>query len=236
MAAQIILVDDHALVRVGFRRLFDETSGELEVLAEAGDGAAALDLAESTAPAVWIIDLDLGDSISGHELLVELRRRGSRAAILICSMTTAPHVVAYAILAGADGYLFKNAAPEEALRAVRTVLAGQKYLPVSSEILRGASARFAGRSARAELGTESRSPGRIQTAPVNTIAEEDTIFLDSLTPRERELMRFLRRGLSSREAAALMGVGEKTIERHRANIRSKHALSEEAFVRLLGAR
>lgn len=210
MAARILLVDDHALVRQGFRANLSGLPEEFDVVGEAGDGASALDVLRALAPDLAIIDLDLGSPVSGLDILLELRRRGSHATTLICSMTTAPHVVANAFLAGADGYLFKSAPPEEALRAVRKVLSRERYLPLPVPVLRAASARFEARATR------------------------DDEHEAALSTRESELLRNLRRGLSSREAAALMHVREKTVERHRSSIRRKLQLSEAEFKRLLG--
>lgn len=120
----ILLVDDHAIVRAGLRRLL-KSIGEGEIH-EAGNGREAMALARSTRLDLIILDLNLPE-LGGLELLSRLVQLGE-APILVLSMHAEPLYVSRALDAGARGYVSKNAAPEELLDAVRRVAAGGRYI------------------------------------------------------------------------------------------------------------
>jgi DNA-binding NarL/FixJ family response regulator len=122
---QILIVDDHPVVRAGLRRLLATEPG-CEIR-EAGDGKEAIRLCKAHHPAVVILDLNL-PGLGGLETIARLRSADSGARILVLSMHDDPLHVTRALRAGAAGYVSKGAAPEEIMRAVRRVATGRSYL------------------------------------------------------------------------------------------------------------
>lgn len=182
---RIVLVDDHVIVREGFRRLIARLPG-VEVVGEAGSRTDALPLIAATAPDLVVTDLNLGDS-SGMGLLRDLATDHPRTRAIVVSFMDNPAFVAEALSLGALGYVTKAAGSDELLDAVQAVLQGRRYL--------------------------SRD---LQRSP-RTAAQP----LDPLTRRERDILALLLRGLVPKAAAAEMGVSEKTLYAHRANLLEK---------------
>lgn len=129
----ILLVDDHAIVREGYRALLSKQAG-LRVLAEAGDSAQAYLLFKQHEPDLVISDISMAGS-SGLELIVRIKQRRAGAKILVFSMHQNPGVATQAIRAGALGYVSKSSPPEELLRAIQEVYAGRHVL--SANIAQG---------------------------------------------------------------------------------------------------
>ncbi len=180
---RILIVDDHAIVREGFRRLL-EADGDFDVVAEAGSPADALAAAKAQAPDIALVDLSLGQD-SGLQLLHQLHevRPGLRCVVL--SMHDDPGLVMRALERGARGYFTKAVAAEELILGLRRVLAGEVV-----------------------LSSDLRAPG---APPPGT----------PLTPRERETLRGLLSNLPPKAIAATLGISDKTLYRHRANLMEK---------------
>ncbi|MGR9088589.1 MAG: response regulator [Gammaproteobacteria bacterium] len=143
----ILLVDDHAIVREGYRALLCRQAG-LHVVAEAGDSARAYQLFKQLRPDLVICDISLPGS-SGLELIVRIKQRRSDARILVFSMHQNPGFAVQSIRAGALGYVSKSSPPEELLRAIRDVCAGRHAL--SNDIAQGlALAKLGGERAALE--------------------------------------------------------------------------------------
>lgn len=136
---KILLVDDHAIVRSGLRRLL-ATSAHAEIL-EAANGRDALTLARAERPDLVILDLNL-PGLGGLELIRRLMQEDKSTRILVFSMHAEPLYVVRALEAGATGYLSKNVAPDELLTAVRRVVAGGRY--VENEIAQAMAVQVAG--------------------------------------------------------------------------------------------
>ena len=136
---KILLVDDHAIVRSGLRRLL-ATSAQADIL-EAANGRDALALARAERPDLVILDLNL-PGLGGLELIRRLMQDDKSTRILVFSMHAEPLYVARALEAGATGYLSKNVAPDELLAAVRRVVAGGRY--VENEIAQAMAVQVAG--------------------------------------------------------------------------------------------
>ncbi len=126
---RVILADDHRLVRLGFRRLLDDEP-DMEVVAEAGNGAEAIDLADKFHPDVVVLDMAMPE-LDGLQAIHEIVRRSPDTKILILSMYDEPRYVRNAMQAGAHGYLLKNAVDVGLSEGVRAVAAGKKYLSAS---------------------------------------------------------------------------------------------------------
>jgi DNA-binding NarL/FixJ family response regulator len=187
---RVLLADDQALVRAGFRALLD-AEPDLEVVAEAGDGAAAVRLARSTRPDVVLMDIRM-PAVDGLEATRQIVSEPSLADTRIVILTTfdLDEYVFEALRVGASGFLVKDTEPVELLRGVRAVAAGDALL--SPGVTRRLIAEFAGRA---------RTP-----APPRQ--------LDALTDREREVMALVGAGLSNDEIAAQLVVSPATAKTH----------------------
>ena len=191
---KILLVDDHAIVRAGLRRLLALTAAA-EIL-EAATGRQSLALARANSLDLIILDLNLPE-LGGIELIARLRQIGP-APILVLSMHSESLYVNRALDAGAQGYVSKNAAPEELLTAIRRVSAGGRY--VEQEI------------AQALV---------LQPPPQQGL-------LAQLTPRDLEILRHLAAGKSLSEIADLLGLGYKTVANNCSLIKTKLGVTRTA--------
>jgi len=192
---RVIIADDHAVVRQGIRTVLEDVEG-LQVVAEAGDGDEALALAEEHQPDVVVLDVTMPGK-TGLEVARELRERGSGVAVLILSMHDEPEYVLEAVRAGADGYVLKDMAPAELRAAVTAVHEGREY--------------FSGRV------THQLSVGLRQELE----EEQRKSRLESLTPREIEVLVLVARGLTNRGIADDLGISPRTVETHRERVMAK---------------
>ncbi len=192
---RIMLVDDHALVREGVRHVLTATPG-FEVVAEAGDATAALDLIPTALPDLVVLDLSMPGG-GGLELATRLRGLLPEVRILILSVHDHPEYVLGAVRAGAQGYLRKDTSPAELREAIRAVARGESYF--SPNIARHLTAAVRGET----------EPG--------TAAER----LVRLAPREREVLGGIAAGETSREIAARLGLSPRTVETYRENLMRK---------------
>jgi two-component system, NarL family, invasion response regulator UvrY len=123
---RVMLVDDHAVARAGYRFLLDNLP-DITVVGEAGSGEAALTLYPIVMPDVVILDLTM-PGIGGRETLVQLQSQWPQSRILICTMHETAALVNYSIAAGAAGYISKNSSPEVLVAAVRKIAQGEQYI------------------------------------------------------------------------------------------------------------
>lgn len=137
---RVVLVDDHHVVRQGLRAFLD-VQGDIEVIGDAADGDAAVELIDALRPDVVLLDLKLATS-DGVEVVRELRTRDNPARIVVLTSFTEPSSVVPALRAGAVGYLFKDVDPDALAQAIRAVHAGQVLLEpdVAAALLAGDSA------------------------------------------------------------------------------------------------
>jgi DNA-binding NarL/FixJ family response regulator len=197
---KVLLVDDQALVRSGFRMIL-EAKEDLEVIGEAADGREAVELAQVTSPDVILMDVRMPelDGVQATRLILE---RGSSARVVILTTFDLDEYVFEAIRAGASGFLLKDVRPAELVDAIRVVAAGEALLAPS--VTRRLLDRFA------------RDVPEERTPP----------SLDDLTDRELEVLRLVAQGLSNAEIAEQLVVGETTVKSHVSSILRKLRLRD----------
>ncbi len=193
---RVMLVDDQAMVRSGFRLIL-ESEPDLTVVGEAGDGAAALEIAQRARPDVVLMDVRMPvmDGITATRQLLE---RGDRCRVLILTTFDLDDHVHDSLRAGASGFLLKDAPAEQLVEAIRVVHRGDALLAPSVTRL---------------LIDEMMRRPRAETAVVDG--------LDQLTGRELDVLRLLARGRSNTEIAEALYLGEATIKTHVGRILAK---------------
>ena len=196
MAARILIVDDHPLMREGLIALIAGHT-DLEVCGEADSAAGAVAAIDALHPDVVVLDLTLGQD-DGVALVATLHARSPSLPILVLSMHDETVYAEKMLSLGARGYVMKQEASEVFLTALRKVIAGEHY--VRAEL----AARLLARATRAN---QARVPS------------------GQLTAREHEVLRAIARGLSTQEIAKLLGMHAKTVDSHRRNMREKLGLT-----------
>jgi DNA-binding NarL/FixJ family response regulator len=202
MTIRVLLADDHKIVREGLRSLL-EREPDIDVIAMADNGRMAVQLAGEIMPDVAVIDVAMPD-MNGIEATRRICRENPEIKVLTLSMHSARRFVTEALSAGAKGYLLKDCASEELVRAIRTVAANETYL----------SPKVAGLIVKDYL---KRSP------------ESATAADSLLSTREREVLQLIAEGESTKEIAFTFGVSVKTVETHRQQIMRKlnlHSVAE----------
>ena len=201
MATRVLIVDDQALVRAGFRMIL-EAQPDLEVVGEAGDGSAAIDAVRTLRPDVVLMDVRM-PGVDGIEATRRLTAAGMPVKIVILTTYDLDEYVFDALAAGASGFLLKHVPPEELVRGVRVAASGEALLAPS--ITRRLIEEFA----------KQRAPVRAAGTDLNT-----------LTDREQEVLKLLGRGLSNPEIAKELKVGEATVKTHVAHVLDKLELRD----------
>ncbi len=186
---RILLADDHTLVRTGLCTLLERCEG-FEVIAEASNGDQAFEFAQTLRPDLLLTDISM-PGLSGLDLVVKLRQAGSSLRIIVLSIHASEEYVCQAIRVGADGYLLKDADAAELERAVRFVAAGNTYLtPTVSQ--------------------------HLVADYLKNLAAAETV--DPLTPRQKEILKLVAEGRSTKEIANLLEISIKTVESHRGQL------------------
>jgi DNA-binding NarL/FixJ family response regulator len=190
-AVRVVLVDDHALVRQGFRRILDDEAG-ISVVAEGGSGAEAVELVRTQKPDVIVLDMSMPDMNGLHAARMILRER-PQTRVLILSMYSDEQYVRSALDAGVHGYILKSALETDLTRAVRAVAQGQQYLSpeLSSVVIRALQGK-----------SEAEDPW------------------ERLTEREKQVLQLIAHGKSNKEIAVVLGLSVNTVAVHRANLMS----------------
>ena len=197
MKSRIMVVDDHAIVLHGLKELIN-SEPDLEVTMTADSAERGLEMLRKELPDIVVTDISL-PGLSGLELIKEVTLMHPGLPSLVLSMHDELVHGERALRAGAKGYLVKQEAPEKVIKAIRTVLAGGRYL-----------------SARMQSLLTHKVRGRPGKQPVS--------ILSSLTDREQEIFRMIGLGLGTSEIATKVNRSVKTIEAHRANLKTKLGL------------
>ena len=201
---RILLVEDHTLLRQGLCSLLS-TDPNLEVVGEADNGKDAIRLAGTLAPNLILMDLSMPGT-NGTESIREIKKRYSGAKILVLTVHMAEEYIREALHAGADGYVLKHATCEELILAIKSVLNGKTYL--SPDI--------------AEKVVSGYLDGGKGINPVSA--------WDSLTLREREVLKLIAEGQGNKHIASYLCVSVKTVEKHRSNLMRKLDLHNAAVL------
>jgi DNA-binding NarL/FixJ family response regulator len=209
---RVLLVDDQILVRTGFRVILDRTS-DITVVAEAGTGAEALDAAHRTSPDIVLMDVRMPgmDGIEATRRLREPADRDGPPRVIILTTFDLDEYVYAGLQAGASGFLFKDTLAADLLAAIRTVATGQAV--VAPTVTRRLIEHFT---------TVTAQPAR------------DTRPLDALTPREREVLTHVARGLSNVEIAGTLFLSEGTVKNHINRILAKLDLRDRVQAVIIG--
>lgn len=203
---RIVLAEDHRILREGLRAIF-ASEPDLELAGEATDGREAIDQARELQPDLVILDLSM-PRMDGLAALKEIKRVAPQTRVLIMTVHRTEEYVFQAIEDGADGYLLKDASATELLLAVRSVLAGDHYL--SAAVATQVVGAFLNRKGAREAGSRPRSA------------------LETLSTREREVLKLVAEGYRSREIGEFLCISEKTVEKHRGNVMRKLGVNSAA--------
>ncbi|MCL6621835.1 MAG: response regulator transcription factor [Syntrophobacterales bacterium] len=191
---RVLLADDHAMFRQGVRRLLEEIPG-VEVVGEAGDGLELLKLLQRVTPHLVVLDLSM-PRLRGVEALYELKSACPAAKVLVLTMHKEREYLYHALKAGVAGFLVKEDAVEELEAAVQALRQGKKYFSprIAPEMQEMLADEYQGRGGGVE---------------------------EVLSLREKQVLKLIAEGRSSKEIAELLFISQRTVHNHRANILRK---------------
>jgi DNA-binding NarL/FixJ family response regulator len=196
MTIRILIADDHGVMRAGLRALLEDEP-EIEVVGEASSGEDIIDLTEKLLPDIILMDIGM-PGIDGIEATRRIKSAFSHIHILVLSVYEDESLLREAIRVGAAGYIIKRAAEDELISAIRVVSRGDMYIhPAITRLL------------------FSEHTPEIQPKEVS---------LETLSPRELEVLGYLARGYTNREIAEALFISKRTVDTHRANIMGKLGL------------
>ncbi|HWQ01458.1 MAG TPA: response regulator transcription factor [Gaiellaceae bacterium] len=192
LVTRILVADDHEIVRRGLRLVMDREA-DLEVVAEASDGADAVERALAGDIHLAILDVSM-PRMTGLQAVRELSRRKPELRLLILSMYENEQFLFEALKAGASGYVLKSGADRDIVQACRAAMRGETFL----------------------------YPSAVSTLVRDFVRRDgDEATFDPLTPREQEILKLIAEAHSSKSIASMLTISIKTVERHRANILEK---------------
>jgi DNA-binding NarL/FixJ family response regulator len=191
---RILIVDDHTLLRAGLSALLLQDP-DIEIVGELADGRGAVNSVATLSPHLVLMDLTL-PGCDGFEAMVEIKRRFPNVKILVLTLHRSDECIHESLRSGADGYLLKDATHDELRVAIRSVLNGKTYL--SPDI-----------SAKVITGYLGAGKGNL------------TSRWDTVTRRERQVMKLVAEGHSNKHIAQCLCLSVKTVEKHRSNLMKK---------------
>jgi len=199
LKTRILLADDHGVVRKGLRLVLD-AEPDLEVVAEARDGAEAVELAMSEEIHLAVLDVTM-PRLTGIQAAREISRRSAAVRVLMLSMHDNERYFFEALRAGASGYVLKAAADRDLVEACRAAMRGESFLYPDAV-------------------------GALVRDYLERVKAGEEVPDDPLTPRESEIVKLIAEGHTSREIAAALVISEKTVDRHRSNVLDKLGLRD----------
>jgi len=194
----ILLADDHSILRAGLRSIF-ENRPNLQVIAEVDNGLDALKSSLSLKPDLLITDISMPKK-NGTDTIFELKKRQPETKVIALTMHTGEEHIHAALTAGADGYVLKDDSHKELLAAIESVFNGKTYLSPS----------ICGNVVNGYLN--------------NSVASKPVTTLETLTRREKEVIKLIAEGFRSKDIAEQLSISIKTVEKHRSNLMKKLGL------------
>jgi two-component system response regulator NreC len=189
---RIVLADDHALIREGFKKLLIERENPfVELVGEAENGKELLEIVAKTQPDLVLTDIKM-PLLSGLDALKEIKEKNPEIKVVILTMHEESEYIKRAISSGADGYLSKNIEQQELERAIKTVFNGAKYFSAS-----------------------------VNAILLTQLSEQHVIEQTDISPRENEVLQLVAQGLSTKQIAAQLDISNRTVETHRINLLKK---------------
>ena len=192
MAINIMLVDDHAMIREGLKQLL-ELDGEIKVVAEAGDGESCLRQLEVYKPDVLLLDINM-PKMNGLEVLYKIREKKINVKTIVLTVHTEIEYLLKAVDIGLNGYMLKDSDLEELKKAIVAVYEGETYIQ------------------------PSMIPYMNSKTTINITDQE---FIDSLTRREYDVLKLLSVGMYNRDIGTKLEISERTVKNHISNIFKK---------------
>ena len=187
---KVIIIDDHPLVRKGIEMVFD-TEEDINIVGSAGNGAEALQALREYGPHIALVDLRLSDE-HGIDIIIKAKEQGLQCKYIVLTSYASEEEIRRAMENEVDGYILKEALPEELVSALRLVYRGRKYY----------------------------DPAVVQYA-LEQGSSKKKKELEDLTPREREVLAALAKGMSNREIAGALIISEHTVKKHIGQILEK---------------
>ena len=211
MTCNLLLVDDHSLIRAGVRALVLDIPG-YAVVGEANDGSQLLEMVEKLSPDIVLLDISMKET-SGLEALQRLKRVRPQSKVLILSMHTDPALIMQALESGAHGYLLKDTTATELEHALDALRNNERYLSpaIAHTVINQALIR-------------------------NQKQQPEIADSHNLTARQLEILRLIVRGKSTREIANGLGLSIKTVETHRSQIMKRLQIFDVAGLVLFAVR
>jgi len=205
----IVLAEDHTILREGLKALLS-SQPDLKVVAEAGDGLDAIRCVQNHAPDMILLDLSM-PRMTGLDAIKEIKRISTDTKIIVLTVHSTEEYILATLRAGADGYVLKDAHSTELLTAIRHVLDGRRYLSpsISGTVIDGL--------------LQGKKASAIRSA------------WETLTQREREILKLVAEGHKNKDIADLLCISVKTVEKHRANLMEKLDLHNVAALTALAA-
>jgi DNA-binding NarL/FixJ family response regulator len=201
MFVKVALIDDHPIVRQGLRNLL-QSEPSFDIVAEAGDGITGLEQVRRLRPDVLIVDLMM-PGLNGLDLIKQVLKSLPRLRIVVLSMQSADSYVVEALNSGASGYVLKETGPSEIIQAIKTVVAGNRYL-----------------SPKLERRVLDLSSGKKRIVDP----------YDSLTAREREILHLIIEGQTNAQIASRLVLSPRTVELHRSRAMRKLDLHNQTDI------
>jgi len=203
MSIRILLADDHPISRQGLGRLLQEEE-DMNVVAQVGNGHAAVELARELKPDVVVMDISMPD-LNGIEATRQIRRESPQTRVLGLSMHSARRFISEMFKAGAVGYLLKDSDIDELLKAIRLVADGQTYMgPMVTDVV---------------VESVVQKPG-----------QEHAGVFSVLTAREREVLQLIAEGHTTKQIALRLYISPKTVEAHRRKVMDKLDIDNVALL------
>jgi len=192
---RIVIAEDHTILREGLRALLS-ADPDLEIVGEAEDGQDAIRCVEKLKPSLVLMDLSM-PRMNGMDAIKEIKKRTPGAKILVLTVHKTDEYIVATLEAGADGYVLKDSTNAELKMAIKSVLGGKFYISpgISAKVIEGY--------------LENRRPQRAATP------------WDSLTSREKGILKLIAEGYKNKEIADFLCISVKTVEKHRANLMQK---------------